>query len=202
MVCLRSTNAESTERLFSQIKHISLRATNRKPDNVLTTVLLSMQAKEETGTLTSLRKNSTMVTEVATTIQWNNHFERLSEVTHVKPLTTHQSVLTYLQQGEWETVGDKYQFLDSPSTQLHTFRNTTIKSTWDKSKAACKAAWNGILASKTILPTPYIRLFKDDQYIGRRSFPADSQTVEPTASDPTPTRPTTPPQGITPTSSR
>jgi hypothetical protein len=46
MMCLRSANAESTERLFSQVKHVSMRATNRKPDNVLTTVLLSMQAKE------------------------------------------------------------------------------------------------------------------------------------------------------------
>ena len=47
LVCLRSTNAESTERLFSQIKHISQQATNRKPDNVLTTILLSMQAKRQ-----------------------------------------------------------------------------------------------------------------------------------------------------------
>ena len=58
LVCLRSTSAESTERLFSQIKHISQQATNRKPDNVLTTIL-SMQAKEETGmnsTISSIHK--------------------------------------------------------------------------------------------------------------------------------------------------
>ena len=121
MVCLRSTNAESTERLFSQIKHISLRATNRKPDNVLTTVLLSMQVKEETGTnstITSLTKQSTMVTEVAHKVppysgtviskaflksrmsSWQAHLQRISP---------------YLQKGEriwWETVGDKYRFLD------------------------------------------------------------------------------------------
>ena len=36
----------NVERLFSQVKHVSMRATNRKPDNVKTTVLLSMQAKE------------------------------------------------------------------------------------------------------------------------------------------------------------
>ena len=42
LVCLRSTNAESQERLFSQAKHISLRATNRKPENVLPTILLSL----------------------------------------------------------------------------------------------------------------------------------------------------------------
>jgi len=44
----RSVNAESTERLFSQVKHISLKATNQKPD-VLVTILLSMQAKEIVG---------------------------------------------------------------------------------------------------------------------------------------------------------
>ena len=67
-MCLRSTNAESTERLFSQIKHISQQATNKKPDNVLTTILLSMQAKEETGmnsTISSIHKQSSMVSEVA-----------------------------------------------------------------------------------------------------------------------------------------
>ncbi len=48
LVCLRSTNSESQERLFSQTKHISLRATNRRPDNVLPTILLSMQAKQKT----------------------------------------------------------------------------------------------------------------------------------------------------------
>ena len=45
-VCLRSTNAESQERLFSQAKHIGLRATDRKPENVLPTILLCMQAEE------------------------------------------------------------------------------------------------------------------------------------------------------------
>ena len=37
---------QSTECLFSQVKRVSMRATNKKPDNVLTTVLLGMQAKE------------------------------------------------------------------------------------------------------------------------------------------------------------
>ena len=48
-VCLRSTNAESQERLFSQAKHISLKATNHKPENVLPTILLCMQARQNTG---------------------------------------------------------------------------------------------------------------------------------------------------------
>ena len=65
IICLRSTNAESTERLFSQVKHISLKATNRKPDNVLTTVLLSMQAKEMTSTSHTPQSQESMVSQVA-----------------------------------------------------------------------------------------------------------------------------------------
>ena len=64
IVCLRSSNSESTERLFSQIKHISQRATNRKPENGVATILLSMQAKEQTGT-NSLSKQSSTVSEAA-----------------------------------------------------------------------------------------------------------------------------------------
>ena len=46
---------------------------------------------------TSYEQKTRQCFDNSSTIQWNNHFERLSEVTHVKlasPLTTHQSVLT------------------------------------------------------------------------------------------------------------
>ena len=49
LVCMHSTNAESQERLFSQAKHISQRATNRKPENVVPTILLSLQARQKSG---------------------------------------------------------------------------------------------------------------------------------------------------------
>ena len=89
MVCLRSTNAESTERLFSQTEHISQRATNRKPDNVLTTILLSLQAKEETGTSTtisSIHQQGTTVTEVTrkACLQWDTYFKVLFKGTNVQ----------------------------------------------------------------------------------------------------------------------
>ena len=61
IVCLRLTNAESQERLFSQAKRISLRATSCKPENVLSTILLSLQAREKTGDMQkSLRKQDTI----------------------------------------------------------------------------------------------------------------------------------------------
>ena len=46
IVCLCSTNSESQERFFAQIKQTRLKATNRRVENVLPTVLLSLQAKQ------------------------------------------------------------------------------------------------------------------------------------------------------------
>ena len=97
VVCLRSTNAESQERLFSQAKHISLRATNRKPENVLPTILLSLQTRQKNNEAQqSVQKQETIVSSVAkslppypgTTItksfiqarthSWQAHMQRIS----------------------------------------------------------------------------------------------------------------------------
>ena len=56
---LSSVNAESQERLFSQAKRISLRATNRKSDDVLPTILFGIQANQRMGD----SKSSTMKQE-------------------------------------------------------------------------------------------------------------------------------------------
>ena len=85
---------QNTERLFSQVKH-SMRAINRKSGNVLTTVLVSMQAKEIVKTGPDATSNSivsrvskqvppykgTCVSKsfVNTRIQsWQAHLERIS----------------------------------------------------------------------------------------------------------------------------
>ena len=97
VVCLRSINAESQERLFSQAKHISLRATSRKPENVLPAILLSLQARQKSNeTQQSVQKQETIVSSVAkslppyqgTTItksfiqarthSWQAHMQRIS----------------------------------------------------------------------------------------------------------------------------
>ena len=66
MVRLRSTNAESQERLFSQAKHVSHRATNRKLENVLPTILLSLQAREKLRDMQqSIRRQDSIVPAVA-----------------------------------------------------------------------------------------------------------------------------------------
>ena len=46
---LRSTNAENQERPFSQAKHIGLSTSNCKPENILPTILLCMQARQTRG---------------------------------------------------------------------------------------------------------------------------------------------------------
>ena len=72
-ICLRSTNAESQERLFSLAKHISLKATSHKPENVLPTILLCMQARQNTGDcLQSICQQDSMVSRVASHVDRYN----------------------------------------------------------------------------------------------------------------------------------
>ena len=66
MMSLSSVNAESQERLFSQAKRISLRATNRKSDNVLPTILISIQARQNMGTYkSSIKEQESIVRSVS-----------------------------------------------------------------------------------------------------------------------------------------
>ena len=73
IVCLCSVNVESQECLFSQIKQTSLRKTNRKPENVLTTILLSLQAKKKVGVGNAAMKGQeSMVAMVAKKVPRHN----------------------------------------------------------------------------------------------------------------------------------
>ena len=66
LVCMRSTNAESQERLFSQAKHIGLKATSRKPENVLPTILICMPARQRAGDCQqSIYQQDSMVSKAA-----------------------------------------------------------------------------------------------------------------------------------------
>ncbi len=58
ILCLRSVNTENQERLFQQAKQIATRCTNRKPDNVITEVLIRIQAKNISGNLSSVYKSA------------------------------------------------------------------------------------------------------------------------------------------------
>ena len=96
IVCLRSVNAESQERLFQQAKQIASNCTNRKPENVLPSVLIRLQAKQITGKMSNLYhstqsrvKNAAMTTPsksgteidksfIADTCKWQAHLKCIS----------------------------------------------------------------------------------------------------------------------------
>ena len=46
IVCLRSVNTEANEHMFNSVKVVADRGTNRRPDNVVTKVLLHVQSKQ------------------------------------------------------------------------------------------------------------------------------------------------------------
>ena len=50
-MCLRSVNAEHQERLFGQARRIASSTSNRKPNNVIPTTLLRLQARRDLGQL-------------------------------------------------------------------------------------------------------------------------------------------------------
>ena len=97
IVCLRSTNTENQEQIFQQAKHIAERTTNRQPDNVITNILVRLQAKQKLGTLLgSMTQQDSMVKRAAAglkafgptkfpktfiaerTSSWQAHMERIS----------------------------------------------------------------------------------------------------------------------------
>ena len=53
-MCLKSINTENQERLFQQAKSIASKCSNRKPDNVISSVLLRLQAREISGKLSNM----------------------------------------------------------------------------------------------------------------------------------------------------
>ena len=66
IVCLKSVSAENQERLFGQARRIATATSNRQPENVISNVLLRLQAKQGSGHLTqSLSKSESQVTKAA-----------------------------------------------------------------------------------------------------------------------------------------
>ena len=69
LVCLRAVNTENQEHLFSQAKHISMKANSCKPENVLPKILLCMQAWQKAGECKeSVHKEETIVSTAASKI--------------------------------------------------------------------------------------------------------------------------------------
>lgn len=187
IMSLSSLNAESQERLFSQAKRLSLRATNRKSDNVLPTILVGIQARQKMGgTKSSTVEQESIVKSVSSKVptytgtaieksfinkrlsSWQAHLERIS---------------TYLICGQgiwWEENQDSYIFYDSDSnvnyhpegpTLMH-FRDSNLSEV----ETLAKDTWKDIVHKKTPLPSPSIKLYDDQgNYKGTRKF---SSSVE------------------------
>ena len=166
-------NAESQERLFSQAKHIGLKATSHKPENVLPTILICMQARQKVSDCQqSICKQDSVVSEAASKIgkyrgtfitntfilnrvsSWQAHLMRIS---------------SYLKHGEgvwWQKKDDGFQFndgaddLDFHSTGPHLdhFRSTTLPDVYRK----MSQDWDIILQEKVKLPSPRIRVYNTD----------------------------------------
>lgn len=117
---LSSVNAESQECLFSQAKRISLRATNRKPDNVLPTILIGIQARQKMNdSKSSTVEQESMVRSVSSKLP--PYLGTTIEKSFInKQLTSWQAHLegisTFLECGQgiwWEENEHSYRFCDS-----------------------------------------------------------------------------------------
>lgn len=174
VVCLRSVNTENQERIFQQAKTIASNTTNRKPENVIPSIVLRLQAKQLNGKLSStFAAAETEVKKVAKNVpqfertcvsssyinsrsySWQAHVERIS----------HYLVLG---EGKWwkrngssnsftffDGDGDPDSHIEGPI--LHSFRSSSITDVVSKSKAA----WKKILADK--IPTPLISVREFDE---------------------------------------
>ena len=172
-VCLRSTNAESQERLFSQAKHIGLKATNRKAANVLPTILICMQARQTVGHCQhSIHKQESMVSAAASKLSsytgtyisdafisgrlpsWQAHLMRIS---------------SYLKHGEgiwWIKEQRGVRFFDSANDppfqslgpRLLHFNSTTLPDVYRQ----ISQDWDIIHHNNITLPSPCIRLYDSD----------------------------------------
>lgn len=188
---MRSTNAESQERLFSQAKHISQRATNRKPENVVPTVLLSLQARQKSGEVQrSLKKQETVVSSISRSLlpfqgtkisksflntrkqSWQAHMHRISP---------------FLVLGEniwWQQTETEYQFFDSDTDPEYWSEGPNLMHFSEHMLARHNETWSTILSNESIIiPAPSIKLYdRDGNFTGTRHYPPQPQPSEPTNS--------------------
>lgn len=189
VVCLRSVNTENQERIFQQAKTIARCTTNRKPENVIPSIMLRLQAKQLNGKLSStfeaaeteVRKVAKNVPEFERTCisssfinsrsySWQAHVERIS----------HYLVLG---EGKWwqkNESSDSFTFFDGDrdpdslieGPELHSFRSSSIAEVVSKSKAA----WNKILADKISVPCTTVREFDENgDLLSLRSVEMDEE---------------------------
>lgn len=166
-------NAESQERLFSQAKHIGLKATSHKPENVLPTILICMQARQKIGDCQqSIHKQDSMVSDAAPktgkyrgtfitnkfilnrVASWQAHLMRIS------------SYLKHREGVWWQKKDGGFQFNDGADDldfhptgpHLDHFRSTTLPDVYHK----MSQDWDIILQEKIKLPSPRVHVYNTD----------------------------------------
>ncbi len=172
IVCLRSVNTENQERLFQQAKQIATRCTNRKPDNVITEVLVRIQAKNISGNLSSVYKSAKsrvdthaskscpfQGTKIGTEFvasrphSWQAHLKRISR---------------FLLNGKvwWDSIDDEFVFFDGDEHEnvrpegpiLYHFRSSSLHEI----EMVSEETWKVIVENKIELPCLSLRIFDDD----------------------------------------
>ena len=193
IICLRSVNTENQERLFQQAKKIAISTTNRKPENVIPSIMLRPQAKQLSGKVSAMYQASeTEVVKVAAKVppfngtsvtsefitsrlrSWQGHLERIS---------------SYLVVGEgiwWsKKVDDLFVFNDgdtdidyrSEGPDLKHFRSMMLQDIPSRSQKN----WKKIIKENISLPTTCVRLF-DEYGVDELSTPTVS--FDPTLTPP------------------
>ena len=187
-VCQKSINAENQERLFGQGRKAAEMASNRHPQNVITTVLLRLQAKKETGKmLHSVNEADSQVSKAALNVHivegstfakrfitqrkhsWQAHLERISP---------------FLLEGEgvwWNEEGDSYKFYDgatdppyhSQGPKLLHFRDATIENVIQRQRDC----WKKAIDQSIPLPTTILSTY-DDQGEFLKTLPFHQESLD------------------------
>ena len=177
LVCLKSVNTENQERMFGQSRLIAEHTTNRHPDNIITSILMHMQVKNEIYKTTN--SSETVVSVAATCLpEFNGTFVPLDWVNrrqdswqaHLKRI----SPFLACGKGEWWTQSDKgYLFHDGKSDSsynlkgpdlLH-FRDSSIEAVYRRQEEC----WECIIDDRIELPTKSVKLYtKNGEYTSTR----------------------------------
>ena len=170
IISLRSVNTENQERLFGQARRSASAASNRHPQNVLSTIILRLQAKATFKDKPDAEKTAdSIVSKAGTDVpryrgtmisksfsdahqrSWQVHLKRISHY-----LIVNKGVW-------WEETASHFHFFDgdddpefkTEGPQLRHFRTTSMKEVTQ----SIDGAWKQILENKVEIPTTSLQYF-------------------------------------------
>lgn len=188
-ICQKSINAENQERLFGQARKAAEAASNRHKGNVVSTIMLRLQAKKEVGhILQSVELANSQVSRAASNLPTagNTEFNKNFLKKRTNSWQAHlERISPFLEQGKgkwWIEDEERYTFLDGDSKtespqlpQLLDFRHATLQDVreWQK------ASWEHCLNENIQLPTTTVVLYDENgmrQQTESVSEPEDTTT--------------------------